>query len=74
MTFRARLGSDRSRRSRRRLIEGHLDVVNTMTISAYGRARHSPNHGLSMNALNELTSLCPVTLSASAWNVDFGNR
>jgi len=74
MTFRARVGRHRSRSSRRRLIERHLDVVNTVTVCAYGRARYSPRHGLAVNALNKLTGFCPVTLAASSRNVDLGNR
>ena len=74
MAFRARVGGYRSRRRRRGLIERHLDVVNTVTVCAYGRARHSPRHGLSVNALNELTSLRLVTLAAGSRNVDLGNR
>ena len=74
MTFRARVGRYRSRRSRRGLIERHLDVVNTVTVCTHGRARHSPRHGLSVNALNELTSLRLVTLAAGSRNVDLGNR
>ena len=74
MTIRARVGRYRSRSSRRGLIERHLDVVNTVTVCAYGRARYSPRHGLSVNALNELTNFCPVALATSSRNVDGGNR
>lgn len=74
MTFRARVGRYRSRCSRRGLIEWHLDVVDAVTVCAYRRARHSPRHGLSVNALNELVGFCLVTLAASRRNVDLGNR
>ena len=73
MTFRARVGRDRSRSSRRGLIERHPDVVNTVTVCAYGRARHSPRYRLSVNALNELGAFGLMTLSASRRNVDLGN-
>ena len=74
MAFRARVGRYRSRSSRRSLIERHLDVVNTVTVRANGRPRHSPRHGLSVNALNELRRFGAVTLAARSWNVDLGNR
>lgn len=74
MTFRARVGRYRCSSSRRRLIERHFDVVNTVTVCAYGRARHASPYGLTVDTLNELTCLCPVALSASSRNVDLGNR
>lgn len=73
MTLRTRVGRNRCSRSCCGLIERHLDVVNTVTVCAYGRARYSPRHGLSVNALKELTAFGPVTLAASSRDVGLGN-
>lgn len=50
------------------------DVVNPVTISANRRARHTTQHRLPVNALHELRGLSLVTLAASRWYVDFGDR
>ena len=74
MTLGARVGRYCCRSGRRLLIERHGDVVNAVAVCTNGGARYSTGHGLSVNTLNELTGLCPVTLSAGSRNVDFGNR
>ena len=73
MTPRTSFGSNNSRRSRAVCLNGRDNVMNSMTIRAYGRARHTTRHCLSVNTLYELRTLTLMALAARPGNVDFGN-
>src|SRR6266567_705166 len=63
------------RRSRgRRLIKRHLDVVNAVTVSAYGRTRNATRNCLTMYARREFVCFGFVALAAGFGNVSLEDR
>ena len=74
VAFCATLCCDCRRSGSRRLIKRHLDVVNAVTVSAYGRARNATRNCPAVNALDELSAFGLMALPACFRNIDFKNR
>ena len=73
MTLGAALSSN-CRGSRGLSVRGGVDFVNAMAVSAGRRSGHAAQDGLTVNTLHKLRALTLVTLPASRWDVNFGNR
>src|SRR5262245_23726423 len=70
MAFRTALSRYRCRRRRRRVVERHDDVVNSVTVRAHRRARNAADNRLAVNALHEFVRFGAMAFAAGVGYVD----